>query len=188
MHVPSSPAGHGRRRDRREDRNQYRRRQNLVGSFHQPAAVVVDLALLETLPRNELVAGMAEIVKAGFVADPVILDLIEADPQAATDPTGTVLPELVRRAIQFKADVVGADEGVGAAGDPQLRPRWPTPSSAGSATGGATGPRSRWVWCSPPSWPGWPAGSTRPPCGGTARCWAHSGCRRSTTPMRCPTC
>ena len=83
---------------------------NLVGSFHQPAAVVVDLALLETLPRNELVAGMAEIVKAGFIADPVILDLIEADPQAATDPAGTVLPELIRRAIQVKADVVGADE------------------------------------------------------------------------------
>ena len=83
---------------------------NLVGAFHQPAAVVVDLTLLETLPRNELVAGMAEIVKAGFIADPVILDLIEADPQAALDPTGPVLPELIRRAIQVKADVVAADE------------------------------------------------------------------------------
>ena len=83
---------------------------NLVGAFHQPAAVVVDLALLETLPHNELVAGMAEIVKAGFIADPVILDLIEADPQAAVDPSGPVLPELTRRAIQVKADVVAADE------------------------------------------------------------------------------
>ncbi|MGI9123981.1 MAG: 3-dehydroquinate synthase [Mycobacterium sp.] len=83
---------------------------NLVGAFHQPAAVVVDLALLKTLPRNELVAGMAEIVKAGFIADPVILDLIEADPQAAIDPDGAVLPELIRRAIQVKADVVAADE------------------------------------------------------------------------------
>ncbi len=83
---------------------------NLVGAFHQPAAVVVDLDLLATLPRNELVAGMAEIVKAGFIADPVILDLIEADPNAALDPTGAVLPELVRRAIQVKADVVSADE------------------------------------------------------------------------------
>ena len=83
---------------------------NLVGSFHQPLAVLVDLATLETLPRNELVAGMAEIVKAGFIADPVILDLIEADPQAALDPTGDVLPELVRRAIAVKAEVVAADE------------------------------------------------------------------------------
>ena len=41
---------------------------NLVGSFHQPAAVLVDLGLLTTLPHHELVAGMAEIVKAGFIA------------------------------------------------------------------------------------------------------------------------
>ncbi|MDA4109620.1 3-dehydroquinate synthase [Mycolicibacterium holsaticum] len=83
---------------------------NLVGAFHQPAAVLVDLATLETLPRNELVAGMAEIVKAGFIADPVILDMIEADPGAALDPTGVVLAELVRRAIAVKAEVVAADE------------------------------------------------------------------------------
>ncbi len=83
---------------------------NLVGAFHQPLAVLVDLATLETLPRNELVAGMAEVVKAGFIADPVILDLIEADPQAALDPAGDVLPELIRRAIAVKAQVVAADE------------------------------------------------------------------------------
>ena len=83
---------------------------NLVGAFHQPTAVIVDLATLETLPRNEIVAGMAEIVKAGFIADPAILDLIEADPQAALDPTGNVLPELIRRAVAVKAEVVAADE------------------------------------------------------------------------------
>jgi 3-dehydroquinate synthase len=53
---------------------------------------------------------MAEIVKAGFIADPVILDLIEADPQAAVDPSGEVLAELIRRAIAVKAEVVAADE------------------------------------------------------------------------------
>jgi 3-dehydroquinate synthase len=83
---------------------------NLVGAFHQPLAVLVDLATLESLPRNEIVAGMAEIVKAGFIADPVILDLIEADPEAALDASGTVLPELIRRAITVKAEVVAADE------------------------------------------------------------------------------
>lgn len=83
---------------------------NLVGAFHQPAAVLVDLATLETLPRNELVAGMAEIVKAGFISDPTILDLIEADPEAALDPSKAVLPELIRRAIAVKAEVVAADE------------------------------------------------------------------------------
>jgi 3-dehydroquinate synthase len=83
---------------------------NLVGAFHQPLAVLDDLVTLETLPRNEIVSGMAEVVKAGFIADPVILDLIEADPQAATDPAGNVLPELIRRAVTVKADVVAADE------------------------------------------------------------------------------
>jgi 3-dehydroquinate synthase len=82
---------------------------NLVGVFYEPAAVVVDLASLRTLPRAELVAGMAEVVKAGFIADPVILELIEADPSAALDPTGGVLEELVSRAIRVKADVVAAD-------------------------------------------------------------------------------
>ena len=83
---------------------------NLVGAFHQPKAVLVDLATLETLPPNEIVAGMAEIVKAGFIADPTILDLIEKDPQAALDPAGSVLPELIRRAVAVKAEVVAADE------------------------------------------------------------------------------
>ncbi|WP_062997738.1 3-dehydroquinate synthase [Nocardia mikamii] len=82
---------------------------NLVGCFHEPSAVLVDLVTLETVPPNEIVAGMAEIIKAGFIADPVILDLIEREPAAALDPKGDVLPELVRRAIQVKADVVAAD-------------------------------------------------------------------------------
>jgi 3-dehydroquinate synthase len=82
---------------------------NLVGAFHEPSAVLADLAVLDTLPLAELVAGSAEIVKAGFIADPTILDLIEAGPAAALDPAGPVLPELVRRSIQVKADVVAAD-------------------------------------------------------------------------------
>ncbi|AHH96111.1 3-dehydroquinate synthase [Kutzneria viridogrisea] len=82
---------------------------NLVGVFHEPAAVLVDLATLETLPANELVAGMAEVVKAGFLADPRILELIEADPKAAVDPTGEVIGELVCRAIRYKAEVVSGD-------------------------------------------------------------------------------
>ncbi|MGP4019995.1 3-dehydroquinate synthase [Saccharopolyspora sp. 5N708] len=82
---------------------------NLVGVFHEPSLVLADLTTLEGLPHNELVAGMAEIVKAGFIADPEILRLVEADPAAATDPSGEVLGELVRRSIQVKADVVAAD-------------------------------------------------------------------------------
>jgi 3-dehydroquinate synthase len=82
---------------------------NLVGVFHEPGTVLVDLDTLKTLPAAELVNGMAEVIKGGFIADPVILELIEADPAAALDPTGDVLAELVRRKIQVKADVVAAD-------------------------------------------------------------------------------
>jgi 3-dehydroquinate synthase len=82
---------------------------NLVGAFHEPSAVLVDLATLTTLPAHELVAGMAEVVKGGFIADPRILELIEADPKAAIDPEGDVIAELVARKIRIKADVVGQD-------------------------------------------------------------------------------
>ncbi|RMB75932.1 3-dehydroquinate synthase [Rhodococcus sp. SBT000017] len=82
---------------------------NLVGSFHEPAAVLIDLATLETVPKNEIVSGMAEVIKTGFIADPKILDIIEADPAAALDPTGDVLPELIRRSVEVKAKVVAAD-------------------------------------------------------------------------------
>lgn len=81
---------------------------NLVGSFHPPAAVICDLDLLRTLPRADLVAGLAEVIKCGFIADPRILELA-ADPDAALDVDGAVLPELVARAVQVKADVVAAD-------------------------------------------------------------------------------
>ena len=82
---------------------------NLVGVFHEPAGVLCDLDVLETLPRNELVSGMAEVVKCGFVADPAILELIEADPEAATRVGSPVLRELVERSIRVKAEVVSAD-------------------------------------------------------------------------------
>jgi 3-dehydroquinate synthase len=82
---------------------------NLVGAFHQPAGVIADLALLETVPDADYVAGLAEVIKAGFIADPVILDLIEADPAAAAGPAGPHTRELVERSIAVKAAVVGAD-------------------------------------------------------------------------------
>ena len=82
---------------------------NLVGAFHPPAGVLCDLAALETLPRNDLLAGMAEVVKCGFVADPAILDLVEADPDAVARWDAPVVRELVERAVRVKADVVGRD-------------------------------------------------------------------------------
>lgn len=82
---------------------------NLVGAFHPPAGVLCDLASLRTLPRAELVSGMAEVVKTGLVADPRILELVEADDEAALDPDGPVLRELVERSVRVKADVVSQD-------------------------------------------------------------------------------
>lgn len=93
---------------------------NLVGAFHEPAGVLCDLALLEGLPREELVAGLGEVVKCGFVADPVILDLVEATDPADLVAGSPVLRELVERAIRVKVDVVVADlrETGGADGHP----------------------------------------------------------------------
>jgi 3-dehydroquinate synthase len=82
---------------------------NLVGAFHPPAGVLVDLDTLNTLPRNELISGMAEVVKCGFIADPAILDLVEKDPEAVVDPQSAVLRELIERAIAVKARVVSED-------------------------------------------------------------------------------
>jgi 3-dehydroquinate synthase len=75
---------------------------NLVGAFHPPAGVLCDLSTLDTLPRRDLTAGLAEVIKCGFIADPVILDLVEAGADAN-------LPELVERAVRVKANVVGQD-------------------------------------------------------------------------------
>ncbi len=82
---------------------------NLVGSFHPPAGVLVDLDTLNTLPRNEIISGMAEVIKCGFIADPAILDLVEKDPAAATAPGSDALRELIERAIAVKAKVVSED-------------------------------------------------------------------------------
>jgi len=86
---------------------------NLVGTFFPPAGVLCDLAALETMPRYDYVAGLAEVIKAGFIADPRILELVEDDPELVSDPVraaqSPVLLELVERAIAVKARVVGAD-------------------------------------------------------------------------------
>lgn len=82
---------------------------NLVGAFHPPAGVLCDLAVLATLPEADLAAGLAEVVKCGFIADPVILDLVEADPDGLRRADEPQLRELVERAVRVKAAVVAAD-------------------------------------------------------------------------------
>jgi 3-dehydroquinate synthase len=82
---------------------------NLVGAFHSPAGVLCDLTTLVSLPREDYVSGLAEVIKAGFIADPAILDLIEDDPGDARSPEGAHTKELVERAVRMKARVVSAD-------------------------------------------------------------------------------
>lgn len=88
---------------------------NLVGAFHEPLAVWCDIDHLATLPRNDLVAGLAEVVKCGFIRDLDILTTVEANKDLlrgeVSDPARerAVLAELIARAVRVKADVVSAD-------------------------------------------------------------------------------
>ncbi len=82
---------------------------NLVGSFYAPSAVVCDLDLLDTLPRNEILAGFAEVVKCGFIAEPEILDTVEANVDRATDPSTPEFRRMIELAIGVKARVVSED-------------------------------------------------------------------------------
>ena len=96
---------------------------NLVGAFWAPRAVVCDLDLLDSLSRNELVAGYAEVVKAGFIWSPEILDLIEADPESRGRSAQRRVPPLDRARDRDE----GARRRRGPprsrpARDPQLRP------------------------------------------------------------------
>ena len=82
---------------------------NLVGAFHSPIAVLCDLNSLATQNRNDYIGGLAEIIKAGFIRDERILELIEENPEAATTPAWEHTQEIIERAIQVKADVVSVD-------------------------------------------------------------------------------
>lgn len=75
---------------------------NLIGAFHSPDRVIVDFAWLNTLSQRDHNAGLAEAAKCGFIADPNILDLILESQEKN-------LEEIIFRAIQVKADVVGSD-------------------------------------------------------------------------------
>jgi 3-dehydroquinate synthase len=82
---------------------------NLVGCFYEPVGVICDLDLLATLPGPHLVAGLAEVIKCGFISDPEILTMIESDPTSAVRPDSPMLRDLVERAVSVKALVVAAD-------------------------------------------------------------------------------
>ncbi|MGM0619320.1 MAG: 3-dehydroquinate synthase, partial [Actinomycetota bacterium] len=87
---------------------------NLVGAFHQPRAVVCDVATLTTLPERIHREGFGEIAKYGLIRDTGMLALLEASPEVAKAGSSPLLPsllrELVERSVVVKAEVVAADE------------------------------------------------------------------------------
>ncbi len=83
---------------------------NMIGAFHQPLAVVADVDVLESLPERELVAGLAEVIKYGAVADDSFLGWIEASLPALLARDKPSLVQAVTRSCHIKAQVVASDE------------------------------------------------------------------------------
>jgi shikimate kinase/3-dehydroquinate synthase len=83
---------------------------NLIGAFHQPSAVVVDLSHLETLPSREFRAGLAEVVKVALVADAPLLEKLESQAHALAGGDRAPLANIVRDAIGAKIQVIRDDE------------------------------------------------------------------------------
>ena len=86
---------------------------NMIGLFYQPQRVVCDLDTLQTLPQREFIAGLAEVIKYGPIADEAFLGWIEdhLDDLLAREPAA--LTHAIRRSCEIKAEVVGADEKEG---------------------------------------------------------------------------
>ena len=83
------------------------RGKNLIGAFKQPAFVVVDPAVLSTLPDEEMRSGWAEIIKHGIIGDPALFERLEARPELR--PPSLALTDILAAAIQVKVDVVEDD-------------------------------------------------------------------------------
>jgi 3-dehydroquinate synthetase len=83
---------------------------NLVGAFHQPSAVVADLAHLDTLPHRQLVSGLAEVAKIALATDLTLLERLEHDASALSRGDHAALLPVVRAAIDAKIRIVRDDE------------------------------------------------------------------------------
>ena len=83
---------------------------NMLGAFHQPIAVIADVEALQSLPRREFAAGLAEVVKYGLIRDPDFFEWIEGNVEALMGRDADALIYAVERSCQNKAEVVAADE------------------------------------------------------------------------------
>jgi 3-dehydroquinate synthase len=83
---------------------------NLIGAFHQPAAVFADTNTLNTLPDRELRAGLAEVIKYGLIVDREFFDWLEANAQKLLARDPAALAHAIKRSCEVKAEIVGRDE------------------------------------------------------------------------------
>ena len=83
---------------------------NLIGAFYQPKMVLIDVAVLRTLPRRELVAGLAEVIKYGIIQDPELFQLLERRAEEVLGLDRTLLTRVIALSCAIKARVVEADE------------------------------------------------------------------------------
>jgi 3-dehydroquinate synthase len=83
---------------------------NLVGSFHQPLAVLIDPALLETLPEREYRAGLYEVLKYGIIRDAALFQFLTENPEAVLSRHPEALDRIICDSVRIKAEVVSADE------------------------------------------------------------------------------
>ncbi len=83
---------------------------NMVGTFTQPRFVICDVGMLRTLPEREVRTGMAEVIKAGIIADEELFSKLELTPLAELPKNPDLLGEVVYRAIKVTADIVERDE------------------------------------------------------------------------------
>jgi 3-dehydroquinate synthase len=86
------------------------RGKNMIGAFHQPLAVIADVAVLGTLPERELSAGLAEVVKHGFILDAEFAAWLEENIEQLRAREVPALVHAVRRSCEIKAEVVARDE------------------------------------------------------------------------------
>lgn len=86
---------------------------NMIGAFHQPKAVIADTDTLKTLPPRELSAGIAEVIKYGFIRDPEFLAWIENSMERLRSCESVALTYAIKRSCEIKADVVAQDEREG---------------------------------------------------------------------------
>lgn len=86
---------------------------NLIGTFHQPAAVLADPEVLKTLPEREFHSGLFEAMKYGVIRNPAIFEMMESHREAILSRDGELLEQLIIECVKVKADVVSADEREG---------------------------------------------------------------------------